>query len=951
MNDDISRRRFLALTAASAALASGVSCRRSADGEKVVPYTRKPAEIVPGVAVYYASAMQECDNAYGVLVKTREGRPIHIEGNTEDPMHGGRASGRAIADLIGLYDPDRLKAPLSAGRATSMKDGLGELARVIGASARSNKAVLLMTPAVISPSRRALIARFSAAIGHVVHLEWEPAADHAARDVARDVFGVSAIPLLHLDRADVVLSLGADFLGATGDTTAAAHAFSSRRRPQPNGAGMSRLYVIEGAMSLTGSNADRRLAARPSALGPVGFAIAKALLAKGRSLPPGVPAAALDGHDLDRVASAHGLDAEALAGIVDDLDRAGPRALVVAGHSAPEHAHAASHLVGAMLGSPGEVVDLFASPRLASPGDLDAVVSDMAKGAFGAAVFWDVNPAYDSPDPQALRAALGAVPGTVRIGTHQDETSEMCKLVLASHHWLESWGDFDAPGSSALLLAQPTTGPRCDTLQGEDALLGLLAGLGSPGPRTYYEFIRERWRREVYPQASPVPFDRFFAACLHDGGMRKAPAALPMRISPAAIVTGLEAALAANGGGIEIVLTPDPKLFDGRYANNGWLQELPDPVTKTCWDNPVSLSVSDASRLGVENGDVVQIAAGRAGLARPVLVQQGQPPGVLSLALGYGRRTGSVATGIGANAWPLLEGRRGGLVRRLDSLVRAGRSEPLARSQDHFKTSGRDIARITAAGELGARTEPHLASLYPDEPATGLRWGMAIDLSACTGCGACVLACQSENNVPVVGAEQVQKGRAMHWIRIDRYVDGGPLASRAVHVPILCQQCGNAPCENVCPVQATNHSPDGLNQMAYNRCVGTRYCGNNCPYKVRRFNFLDFTGNVRRPLDLARNPEVTVRPRGVMEKCTFCVQRIRNAQQVAKREARPLAESEIQPACALACPTRAIVLGNSNDPSSEVSRLAASHRGYRVLEELGTKPSITYLSAVYNPPR
>jgi molybdopterin-containing oxidoreductase family iron-sulfur binding subunit len=935
MNDEISRRRFLALAAASAALASGTSCRRAADGEQVVPYTRKPLEIVPGVAAYYASAFQEGDAAYGVLVKTREGRPIHIEGNATDPIHGGRASARTVADLLGLYDPDRVKGPLLARHTVGMKEALAELTRAVSNAAQSNKAVLLMTPAVISPSRRALIAKLSAAIPRLVHVQWEPAADHAARRAAKDVFGAPVVPSFHLDKAAVTLSLGADFLGTTGDATAATHAFAQTRRQK---AGTNRLYVIEGAVSLTGSNADRRLAVRPAALGPVGFALANALAARGRALPDGVPQAALEGHDLGRVAATYGLDAGALARIADDLDRAGTNSLVLAGPQAPEDAHAAAHLLNAMLGSAGKTVDMVAAPALASPRDLETVVS---KGAFGTAIVWDVNPFYDAPN-----AALRSVPNRIRLGLHDDETAELCQMILPTNHWLESWGDFDAPGSGALLLAQPTTGPLYDTLQGEDILLGLLAALGSPGPRTYYEFLKERWRREVYPAASPVPFDRFFAACLHDGGLRRTVPTLPMLIAPSAIVTHAQAARAAAAPSTEIVLTPDPKVFDGRYANNGWLQELPDPVSKTCWDNPVSLSPSDAARIGVANGDVVDLTVGGARVSAPVVVQQGQAAGVVSMSLGYGRRSGSVATGIGANAWPLTAV---GFVRTVDSIVKTGRTQPLLRSQEHFTADGRDIARVATTGEHDAHAEPHLPSLYPEEPAAGPRWGMAIDLSACTGCGACVIACQSENNVPVVGPEQVAKGRAMHWIRIDRYVDCGPGASDTAHVPILCQQCGNAPCENVCPVQATNHSPDGLNQMAYNRCVGTRYCGNNCPYKVRRFNFLDFTGNVQRPVDLARNPEVTVRPRGVMEKCTFCVQRIRNAEQVAKTEERPLLDAEIQPACAAACPAKAIVLGNANDPSSQLSVLARSPRGYRVLEELGTKPSITYLGARRNP--
>jgi Fe-S-cluster-containing dehydrogenase component len=381
---------------------------------------------------------------------------------------------------------------------------------------------------------------------------------------------------------------------------------------------------------------------------------------------------------------------------------------------------------------------------------------------------------------------------------------------------------------------------------------------------------------------------------------------------------------------------------------------LPDAIEKTSWNNPLSISLLDAEKLGVADGDVVELAAGSTRLAVPVLVTGAQAPGVLGLSLGYGRRAGSVAQGIGVNAWPLVAMAGPGGTVKVDAITKTGQKQPLIRMQEHFDLGGRDLARMFTLAEFEQRSRdprppPSLATLYPDTPAPGPKWGMAIDLGACLGCGACVIACQSENNVPVVGPEQVKKGRSMHWLRIDRY-DHGP-DGLAVHEPMLCQHCGHAPCENVCPVQATNHSPDGLNQMAYNRCVGTRYCANNCPYKVRRFNYLGFSQDLPSPLELAHNPEVTVRPRGVIEKCTFCVQRIRNAEQVAKNQGRPLKDGEVQTACQVACPTQAIVFGNLADTASQVARTSRDPRGFRVLEELGVRPSITYLAALRNPPR
>jgi molybdopterin-containing oxidoreductase family iron-sulfur binding subunit len=940
---ELSRRRFLALAAATAALGAGVSCRRSPDRSELVPYTKKPEEIVPGVAVYYASAFQEGEIAYGVLVKTREGRPIHVEGNPADPAHLGSTSLRAIADLLGLYDPDRLRQPLAGARPVGWNEALGALVRGVRSATQTGKEVLLLTPAVISPSRRKLLEELGARVPGMQHFAWEPAADHAARRAAQRLFGRRLTPRLHLEHAEVLVSLGSDFLGAAGDVTAAARAYSTTRTPASASERMSRLYVLEGSLSLTGSNADSRLAVRPSALGPIGFALARALGLRGRSLPPGL---VLGRHDLTELATAQGLDPHAFDRLADDLHRAGPRALVVAGPAAGAGAEEAALLLNWMLGSIGTTIDWAPAPELGSPAELPALVAKLRAGAFGAVISWGVNPAYDFPDAAGFSGALRTVPATIRIGLLRDETAQLSSLVLPEHHWLESWGDYEAVDQDALLLAQPVIAPLYDTLQGEDILLRLLGALGGSTPKSYRDYIRERWRKEVAPPDSPVPFDRFWNVCLHDGVLGRG--ARPNRdhqldlgaLSALGVPTG-------DGGGMELVLAPDPKLYDGRYANNGWLQELPDPVTKTSWGNPLAVSPADASRLGLGDGDIAELEVGGVKIAAPVLLVPGQAPGVVGLALGYGRKAGSVATGLGVNAWPLVSAT--GLVRRVDAFRPTGQKEPVTRTQDHFSTGGRDIARILAREELAHAEHPNgpWASFYPETPASATRWGMTIDLSACIGCGACAVACQSENNVAVVGPEQVQKGRSMHWIRIDRYLRDGV---GTVHEPMLCQHCGHAPCENVCPVQATNHSSDGLNQMAYNRCVGTRYCANNCPYKVRRFNYFDFAGDVPASLELARNPEVTVRPRGVIEKCTFCVQRIRNAEQVAHNEQRPLRDSEVQPACAVACPTRAILFGNMADPKSEVRHRSESSRGFRVLDELGVRPSITYLAALRNPP-
>jgi molybdopterin-containing oxidoreductase family iron-sulfur binding subunit len=492
-------------------------------------------------------------------------------------------------------------------------------------------------------------------------------------------------------------------------------------------------------------------------------------------------------------------------------------------------------------------------------------------------------------------------------------------------------------------------GPLFDTRQGEDVLLMALKGLGAPGPDDYHAYLQARWTQDVLPPG------RGFAESLHDGvlvrtGRAPEPPAF-QGTSVAAVAT--PAALP----GFELVLRPGTQVHDGRYANNAWLQELPDPITKVVWGNPLSVSVADAERLGLSDGAFVRLGAGAMTLRLPVVVQPGQAEGVLALALGYGSEGGAVARGIGVNAFPLMAPGSAPNLRLGVTLAKDPGHEELPQTQNHHRMEGRDLVRSYdpdqfAEVDRSPRTGPALDSLYPPVVYPGPKWGMTIDLSACVGCSACVLACQAENNIPTVGPEQVVKGREMHWLRIDRYYVGSARnPERVHHQPMLCQHCEAAPCENVCPVNATNHSPDGLNQMVYQRCVGTRYCANNCPYKVRRFNFREYHAGRREPASLVHNPEVTVRPRGVMEKCTFCVQRIQDGRMRAQGEDRDVRDGEIVPACAVACPSEAIVFGNLLDPLSRVANLAAEKRGYKVLEELGARPAITYLAELRNPGR
>jgi molybdopterin-containing oxidoreductase family iron-sulfur binding subunit len=951
--DGLSRRRFLALLGASAALATGAGCKLTKNRAAVVPYTKKQEEIVPGVANYYASTFQEGEVAYPVLVKAREGRPIHVEGNAEHPLYLGKTSFHATADLLGLYDPDRLRAPLIDGRPGTWKSAVEQLARALNDAATQGKGIALVTPAVLSPTRKALIARLAKALPSLLYVPWEPAADHQERQAQRELLGETRLPQYRFDKAQAIVALEADFLGTLGDTVSAIAGFSSMRRPASSAGAMNRLYAIEGGMSLTGSRADVRIPMRPSALARIAFALVRAVhLQGGRALPEGLALSALEPFAFDRLPEVKPFAAE-FKSLVKDLCASGDRSLVMAGPAASVEAHAACLILNRMLG----IADDHApsAPALSTPDEFKTVVDAMAVGRFAAAVFWDVNPAYDLPDGDSdgsvWRAAMTKVPLRVHMGQLHDETATTCNLVLPTNHWLESWNDFQTSGD-VLSLQQPVVAPLYDTLQGEEVFLRCLAEMGHPLAKTYLDLVKQRWQDEVAPKDSPISFARFWNACLHDGLYRRRPAPLTARRLDGQACTRAAARAAQtspSSAGFELVLDADPRLFDGRYANNGWLQELPDPIARTSWGNPLSLSPADADRLHLKNGEMVTLENGP---ALPILRQPGQAQGVLRLTLGHGRWQGSVAAGVGTRAWAFAPA-AGMRVVHVAAVTPTGGRQDLSLAQDHDTQDGRDIARLWSLAEYARKPQQEfereeLPSLYDQQEQKGPRWGMAIDLSSCVGCGACVVACQSENNIPVVGPEQVRKGRAMHWMRVDRYYEGDPLSPNVIHQPLLCQHCDSAPCESVCPVQATNHSPDGINQMAYNRCVGTRYCANNCPYKVRRFNYLDFTSATPASMQLAFNPDVTVRPRGVMEKCTFCVQRIRNAEQVAKRENRDLRDKDVVPACASACPAGAIVFGDISNPASEVSKLSRNNCGFHVREELGTKPAITYLAALRN---
>ncbi len=954
----VSRRRFLSLAAASAALAGAAGCSPAPE-DTIVPYTKKPTEVIPGVADYYASTFQEGLVPYSVLVKAREGRPIHIDGNDEHPVFNGKTLPRVQAEIIGLYSPERLREPRVHGKTASWKAAQAQVVSRLKQAAADNKPVLLLTRAVISPTCKAVIRDMQKVLPGLKHVEWEPALGLSDRVAGQVLYGAAATPRYRIDRAKVIVSFEADFLGTMGNTIEAVAGFAANRKLDRPSDPMSRLYACESSLSITGSKADVRIPLRPSGAARLAFAVARALHTEHRlALPTGLSLDDLAAFGAD-VARRYGVEPAIFSSLVADLAHAGSQGLVLAGPSLPAEAHAAVALLNSMLGAEGNTVETASldASQLASPADMAKLTRELAAGSYAAAIFWETNPSYSVSDAEAFGSALAKVPLTIALALEDDETARKCDVVLPVHHWLESWNDFEH-SSEMLGLQQPLIRPLYDTRQAEEVLLGWSKQLTRTAPvqTDYRKYLMARWQREVYPKGTLADFSHFWVAAVHDGLLRRTAAPRPKRQLEAGAIAGAarQVAKAKALTGMELLLEPDPRLWDGRYANIGWLQELPHPISKVCWGNYLALSGADARRLGVSDGDMVSVAVGRRSVALPVLVQPGQAAGTAFAALGHGR-TGDIAGGRGANLFPLVASDGSTPFHRSNVRIsRLNSRQPLVRSQTEFNLHGRDIVRFWSLAEYRKNAKVvekprKLPTLNRNLEWPEHKWAMAVDLSACTGCAACQIACQSENNIAVVGPERVARGRIMHWVHSDVYYVGKLENPQVAHSVGMCQQCDDAPCEPVCPVAATVHSDDGLNEQVYNRCIGVRYCAANCPYMSRRFNFFDYTSNIKDPLDLAFNPEVTVRPRGVMEKCTFCVQRIRNGVQVAKDEGRALRDGEVRPACAVACPADAIVFGDLQDPDSRVSKLSRSDRGFKMLEELGVRPNITYMAELKNP--
>jgi MoCo/4Fe-4S cofactor protein with predicted Tat translocation signal len=970
----MSRKRFLALLTASAAFAAA-GCSGYRDKGEIVPYTKKPEEVTPGVSNLYASTCTGCAQSCGILIKTREGRPIKVDGNPDHPLNAGKICAKGQASILNLYDPYRMRAPrYGDGRGTgedlTWDIADGAITRQLSAAVREGREIALLMPPVLSPTTATVLDDFRAKFSTVRAYGIALFSDAPRRAAWEACYGTARVPSIAWGEADVILALEADLLATDGAVMEQIRGFVKRRdtaAPQR----FNRLYCVEGNLTLTGANADVRLRLRPDAQMEFVLAMLHEIAAVRLRLTGAAPLARLlEGADLGTFASRHGIPAPTLAALVNDLLSHRGRAIVYAGASLDPAIHTIVNYLNEILGNSSLYRAAQTAPGTSSSGEIAGLVDRMKRGKVGAVIHAGVNPVYHLPRPLDYAGALKSVPLSVSLVESEDETSRLCTYQLPAHHAFESWGDYSVR-EGVLSLQQPVIAPLYDTRQKEAVLLAWLNG---PYKETiYHEYLKRRWQSDVYKAAGvSADADAFWFGALHDGVIVLRTDASSRRSFDLQALDGVAPAPRAKGYGV--TLAEAYFVGDGAYANNGWLQEIPHPVTKVVWDNYAALSPATALELGLVNSDLIEVVLPHGKATLPAFVQPGHADGCVTVALGYGRwHAGPVGSGVGADAVPLLSAASwsGGKILSGASISKTvGRHELVSTQEQHALDDTflkdlhlkRKIIREGTVAEYARdpkflREEaPPLFNIAPGVEYKGVKWAMAIDLNKCIGCNACVAGCNVENNIPVVGKEQAGRGRAMHWIRIDRYYSGTAEAPAVSHQPMLCQHCDNAPCENVCPVSATNHSPDGLNQMVYNRCVGTKYCANNCPYKVRRFNFFNWRDDFgdgyyqQEPVSLVNNPEVTVRSRGVMEKCTFCVQRIMEARQHAAEQGREVKGSDVRTACQEACPATAIEFGDMNDPTSRVAALRAHDLGYNVLEELNARPNVTYLSRLRNHP-
>lgn len=945
-NAQSSRRDFLKVfgfSIASAAVAA--SCEQPV--RKAIPYLIRPKEITPGVANYYASTFFDGKDYCSILVKVRDGRPIKIEGNELSNVTRGGTSAIVQASVLNLYDDSRYQFPAIKKEQKDWEAIDSEIMQLLTKLDKEKKDIVLLSNSIISPAGQEIIQEFQKKYPKVRWVQYDTISSSGILDANQVCFDIRAIPSYRFDKADLIVSFGADFLGTWISPIEFTKQYTAARSLTGGQTKLVKHIQFESGMSLTGSNADKRIPIKPSQ--------EKIILANLYN-----EIASVSGYQVFQVPTSP-VDIKPYA---EDLLSHKQKSVLVSG-SNDVNTQIIVNAINLMLGNYGKTIDPERPllHRKGSDKQMQEFVSSLNNGQVGGVIFYECNPVYDYPEPEKIIHGLSLTELSVSISSTKNETAEIATFICPSHHHLESWGDFEIKPES-FSLSQPTIRPLFKTRQGMENLLKW-AGIET----SYHEFIKNYWLRNIFPKSDRTDFFSFWNTCLRDGIFELPGKTNNFKASISNKILQKAFGSFRESNGLEITFYEKVGIGDGRYANNPWLQEMPDPVTRVTWDNYICVPPKMAAENGWNTNDILTI---NNKVALPVLVQPGQADGTVSVALGYGRTAaGKVAEGVGGNGYSLLkiEDEQLQYCHTVDKIEKTGSDYYLAITQHHHSMEGREIVREAslkdylkdpgAGNEFHKEVEQHNDTLYKKHDFPGHHWGMAIDLNKCTGCSACLIACTAENNVPVVGKNEVLRTHEMHWIRIDRYYTGHEDNPAVVRQPVMCQHCDNAPCENVCPVAATNHSDEGINQMAYNRCIGTRYCNNNCPYKVRRFNWFDYTraDSFKRnlvdtegmTLDLRRmvlNPDVTVRAKGVIEKCSFCIQRIQAAKLTAKLEKRMLQDGEIRTACQQACPAEAIVFGDTNDPESKVSKMFKDPRNYHLLEELHVLPSVGYLTKI-----
>ena len=957
-NAGLNRRSFLTLMGASLAMAAANCHRRPV--EKILPYVQRPEGHVPGIPTYYATSYVHSEGVLPILVKTREGKPIKVQGNPEHPLTQGAMSADGFATIWDLYDPDRLRHSLKktgAGfRKVSWESALGEIIPSLGRRAR-----ILARPSY-SPSERKLLRGLSYrhSAGLVVY---DPVGVHDEVLAGQRLsHGRAIIPRYQFDQADLILSIEADFLGTWISPEVFTKQFSKNR--DPDGEKMTRLISVETMMSLTGANSDQRISIKSGSHRSFILGLAHALLPLTVHRGNTPLAQLLEKYTLQATSQSCGVPEKTLQALAEELIRQKGRVLVVAGGPSTREedlgsTHYLGNLINYLLGNaPGAVMSQAPAKKendISPHRVLRALIEDMRNGKVETLIIDRANPIYELPPGSGFQEALSKVKNVIFLGTHRNETAEKAHFILAASHFMESWGD--GYSHDIYHIVQPVIRPLFDTRSAGDILLALQKREGS-----FYEYVKKRSAR--YTKGSWE--DTLAQGFSQNENFLKSQGLRPFNLRYAFEMASIRPSL---GNGYLLNVYQNLQIGDGRGANISFRQELPDPVTKVTWGNFVAVSPADARKNSWKTGDKLSIGVNAQKIILPAFVQPGLTQGSVAIAMGYGQTSlGKVAKNVGANVLSLAGfDERGVRYSGLEVDVKklAGKLK-VATTQRHHEIPGserRGIANFTTLSEYqtnkkaghtsfnkspGSKYLPGVG-LYPKHSYDGYRWGMSVDLTKCTGCSACVVSCYSENNIPAVGKKEVLVGREMSWLRIDRYYSGNEKDPEVVFQPVMCQHCENAPCENVCPVVATTHSREGLNEMTYNRCIGTRYCANNCPYKVRRFNWLEnWEGKLRDPEQYSLNPDVTVRSRGVIEKCSFCIQRIAEKRQTAKLENRQINDGELLTACQEGCPSDAIVFGNINDKNSQVYKKQNEDRAYRALLNINVKPSVTYMTKVRN---